>query len=581
MRTMRIEAAVLAALGVCFAGTAEGTTLYWDGQAGDSNWATNTNWDLTGAGGGDPANAPGSGDVAQFNAGTNVNYASGQNVGGINFNGGAVVFNGAEMKVGTGINVSSGASGQFTGSSALITLGSDQTWLNDGTLTVGQIRGTTGSVAEYALTIDGPGNTALPSRIQTITGLTKQGTGTLTISAANLHTTGLTLKAGRVNINNISALGTNAGIIHIGNTTGSTAVEIDNTTGSTVTTVGYAQNWNQNFTYVGASGRTLNFGSSGDEGSVTLVGGSREVTVSAGTLGVAGAIGDGGNNYGLIKSGGGTLSLASANTFTGGVSVKGGTLRFSNLSALGSGTLSIGDTVGAASVTVDTTGIATGTLSIGAQSWNQDFTFTLGSPLNMGTGAVTLTGGTRKVTVSASSNRTLTVDGAIGDGGNGYGLVKDGSRPLALAGANTYTGDTTVQAGNLTLSSTGSLLMDINTAGPSTRILGTAGGSETLSLNGTLVIDARGVTADGTWQLVDVTNITPAFHATTFVMKLWDGTPFTQESNVWTLQQGGTTYEFREGDGQLIITGVPEPSATGLAALAGIVLIGRRCRKEV
>ena len=74
--------------------------------------------------------------------------------------------------------------------------------------------------------------------------------------------------------------------------------------------------------------------------------------------------------------------------------------------------------------------------------WNADFTFAGTQDLNLGNGSVTL-GADRQVTVTAN---TLAVGGKIS---SGYSLTKRGNGTLALGGANTYTGPTTVAAGKL------------------------------------------------------------------------------------------------------------------------------------
>lgn len=102
-----------------------------------------------------------------------------------------------------------------------------------------------------------------------------------------------------------------------------------------------------------------------------------------------------------------------------------------------------------------------GTLTLAnnnAMNWNGNFHFS-GLPgrtgtssgttrdLNMGTGAVTL-GGDRIVTVSAN---TLTVGGVIDDGVNDYSLTKSGAGRLNLDGINTYSGDTIITDGILSI----------------------------------------------------------------------------------------------------------------------------------
>lgn len=73
------------------------------------------------------------------------------------------------------------------------------------------------------------------------------------------------------------------------------------------------------------------------------------------------------------------------------------------------------------------------------------------------TGPVTMSGGNRIVTSNVGTtvaNTSVVLNGAIGDGGNNLGLIKNGNGNLVLGGVNTYTGGTTVNAGNLTLKGT-------------------------------------------------------------------------------------------------------------------------------
>lgn len=151
--------------------------------------------------------------------------------------------------------------------------------------------------------------------------------------------------------------------------------------------------------------------------------------------------------YSLTKLGTGALTLSAANTFTGGVTLRQGTLNIGNAAALGTGTLTIDGTC-----SLDNTSGAAITLST-----NNSIALSGGSPtfvgtsdLNLGTGVITLSGANRTITVTNAA-ATLTVGGAIGDAGQVRGLTKSGVGTLILGGASTYTGATTVNAGTLRL----------------------------------------------------------------------------------------------------------------------------------
>ena len=146
---------------------------------------------------------------------------------------------------------------------------------------------------------------------------------------------------------------------------------------------------------------------------------------------------------GALVVGGGTLNVNYSQS-PSSVALMGGLLNLANSAAIGSGILTI------SGGTLDNTSGAAMTLAgNNAQNWNGDFTFLGSSDLNVGTGAVTL-GSNRTVTVNAN---TLTVGGAIGDGGSGYSLsvagsgapcsrlraVSAGLRPSAVARCNSAT----------------------------------------------------------------------------------------------------------------------------------------------
>lgn len=132
--------------------------------------------------------------------------------------------------------------------------------------------------------------------------------------------------------------------------------------------------------------------------------------------------------------------LSGSNTFAGGLTVatSGLTIGVGNAAALGSGTLSFG-TTNRLRVGLDNTSGGALTLSTNnVQIWS-NFTFVGSNSLNMGTGGVTIGPATAIVTVQSN---TLTVGGVISGASKRVGNAGPGT--LALNGANTYTGATTV-----------------------------------------------------------------------------------------------------------------------------------------
>ncbi len=147
-------------------------------------------------------------------------------------------------------------------------------------------------------------------------------------------------------------------------------------------------------------------------------------------------------------------------------------------------------------------------------------------------------------------------------------LIYNGPGLLRLAGDNTYTGNTTVSGGTLTLADTGSLLMDIDDGG-STQLLGTG----SLILDGLLNLDVDDVTGFGSWLLVDVDNLLVTY-GSTFSIAMNGGSVFTEAGDVWTFSEPGGNWKFTEATGMLELTAaggddlVPEPASLALLGLA-------------
>lgn len=168
--------------------------------------------------------------------------------------------------------------------------------------------------------------------------ITKNGTSALTLSGANTYSGGTVLNQGTLNINTASAIGTGSLTINGGALGNSSGMDIALSTNN-------AQTWAANVNFTGATNYSLSFGT----GAVTL-GTNPVVTVDdnpsvAGstTLTVSGVIGNGAGNS-ITKAGNGTLTINGANTFTGGVTVNGGTVRFASGTSTATGNVLAGGT---------------------------------------------------------------------------------------------------------------------------------------------------------------------------------------------------------------------------------------------
>ncbi len=266
---------------------------------------------------------------------------------------------------------------------------------------------------------------------------------------------------------------------------GTSAVDI---TGANVATGSVTFN-NQNTAYTVSSGGVFGISDGlvvkNNTGTVTIAtansytGGT---TVNAGSLVLSGD-----NNFGIgtVLVNGGTATLSGANTYTGATTLNaGGTLNLNNASAIGAGTLAIfGGTLD------NTNGVAALTTA-NPQTWNGDFTFAGTNGFDLGTGAVTMTVNTQ-VTVAAN---TLTIGGIIG--GPFFALTKDGAGTLLLKALNTFNGGLNVNNGAVTVD-TSAL---VSTANPlNTNVVTVANGAAlTINPGGNQVTFANSFAGGGT-----------------------------------------------------------------------------------
>jgi fibronectin-binding autotransporter adhesin len=158
-------------------------------------------------------------------------------------------------------------------------------------------------------------------------------------------------------------------------------------------------------------------------GATTLFGSTKTLTVNTGTtvagkyINFAGPIGDNGNNYGIIKSGTGTLILSGNNTYGGNTTISDGTLTLANVNGFG--------TVGEIRFTSDSTGVLSFTVPSDISSrirnntnrvklYGDNTTVSLTSLGSSNTGGLTITGqGTGNIILSGSGNSIVTNNASI------------------------------------------------------------------------------------------------------------------------------------------------------------------------
>jgi outer membrane autotransporter protein len=279
-----------------------------------------------------------------------------------------------------------------------------------GTLTFNPDTGNTQTLANTITDQAGSGGTGSWA-------LTKNGAGTLTLSAANTYSGATNLSAGTLSLSGSGTLGNAAAALNL---TGGT-LDLGATTQTRTGTIT-------------VNGATVSNGTLSSSGTFAAQSG----TISAVLAGTGT----------LAKTGTGTVTLSAANTYTGATNLSAGTLSLS-----GSGTL--GDAAGALNLTG-------GTLDLGTTTHPR-------------TGTITLNGATVSNGTLSSSGTFDTQSGTISSILAGTGaLTKTGTGTVTLSGANTYSGTTTVSAGRLAIN--GSITSAVTTASGAT-----LGGTGTLA----------------------------------------------------------------------------------------------------
>jgi fibronectin-binding autotransporter adhesin len=454
------------ALAVLFAAqAAHATSATWFGTD-SSLWATSNNWS------GAPAVVPGSGNTATFsldaatvNSNTVIDLGAGVTIQQVAFDtANAAAYTIGSGGVGTqaltfnagGINLdSSVANDQSVAANVIVgTANGNQTFTftnnsaaNSLTLAGGISSVTTGT---KTLTINGAGNIGISGAMTQGSGtfaLNKSGAGVLTLSGPNAFSgttnvaVGSTIRSGTDNVlADASMLQVSAGTIDLNGfddtvsgsggkainfyTTGG-AYNLTNTvaTGTGTLTLGGDINVDSDARTtvnlisgkldLGSATRTVSNASYGGIGHTAQM---TPVHISADISGGAGA--------GIISSNNGVaamLRLSGNNSYTGPTTLNNGYLQADHANALGNG--------GDISFT-GSGGILQYTANSAGTDWSTRFK------------------GSSKPVKLDTNGQAVTLAGII-DNSNNQGLTKLGSGTLTLSGANTYPGNTTVNAGTL------------------------------------------------------------------------------------------------------------------------------------
>jgi len=260
-------------------------------------------------------------------------------------------------------------------------------------------------------------------------GLTKLGTGTLTLTALNTYTGVTTFGGGTVSVDTIGD-GGEAGNIGMASTSRWNHI-FD---GGTLSYTGLTASTDRDFWVLGNGGR-IDVTTAGEtltiqgieialDGNLTL-GGAGDILISS-------AIFSGG---GLIKEGAGTLTLSGANTYNGAATISNGML-----------------VLGAADVIPDWSALVVdSTLDMNGQSE------TIGSLAGAATGMVTNSVAAPVTLTAGGDGTSTTFSGVIEDGSDTMSFIKDGTGVLTFSGTNAYTGTTTISNGALSITNTGAL----------------------------------------------------------------------------------------------------------------------------
>ncbi len=315
-------------------------------------------------------------------------------------------------------------------------------------------------------------------------------TGTSAGSNSTLSFDSGTLEVGTVTLGR-NANGTNAGTTNAtinigGGTAGFAAINMatstaaaGSTTNATLNLTGGITTVTQDIIKIGGTGTTsakvILDGGTLDMSNNNIGSGINNVvlTLASGALRNVAQVNGGGD---LSKTSGGNLVLSGSNTFTGGMNLFGGEVKITDSGSFGIGSKNLNIQVGAyvnldgtagdialsSGISMTTAGLAL-LNTVGNNTVNGDISIIAGSAITEVTsdgGSLNLAGNvsagvasSRNLQLSGSSTGANAVSGAISNGTGTINIFKTGTGTWALTNpGNTYTGNTTVQEGTLSIS---------------------------------------------------------------------------------------------------------------------------------